>query len=112
MSHLVAIPDLLASAAADLAGVGSSVCAANVAAAGSTTALLAAAGDEVSAAIATLAFRPGAAVPGDQRSGGRLSRSIRAGVGWRRGCVWCRRAGRHFAATARRAGPAGRDQCA
>ncbi|WP_273590654.1 PE family protein [Mycobacterium marinum] len=54
MSHLVAIPDLLASAAADLAGVGSSVCAANVAAAGSTTALLAAAGDEVSAAIATL----------------------------------------------------------
>ncbi|WP_373195472.1 PE domain-containing protein [Mycobacterium marinum] len=54
MSHLVAIPDLLASAAADLAGVGSSVRAANVAAAGSTTALLAAAGDEVSAAIATL----------------------------------------------------------
>jgi len=44
----------VASAASDLAGIGSGLTAANAAAAPSTTAVVAAAGDEVSAAIASL----------------------------------------------------------
>lgn len=47
-------PALVADAAGDLAGIGSSVAAAHRAAAASTTAVVAAAGDEVSAALASL----------------------------------------------------------
>src|SRR6516225_4243636 len=54
MSYVIAVPDTVAAAAADLAGIGSSVSAAHVAAAAPTTAVIAAAGDEVSAAIASL----------------------------------------------------------
>ncbi len=54
MSYVVAIPDMLASAAADVAGIGSSVGAANTAAVGATTGVMAAADDEVSVAIAAL----------------------------------------------------------
>ncbi|WP_261901068.1 PE family protein, partial [Mycobacterium marinum] len=54
MSYVVAIPDMLASAAADVAGIGSSVGAANAAAVGATTGVMAAADDEVSVAIAAL----------------------------------------------------------
>ncbi|WP_414855596.1 PE family protein, partial [Mycobacterium gordonae] len=50
----MAAPELLAAAAADVAGIGSSLRAANSAAAVPTTAVLAAAGDEVSVAIASL----------------------------------------------------------
>ncbi|OQZ88072.1 PE family protein, partial [Mycobacterium alsense] len=53
MSVVVAAPEFLASAAADLQSVGSALSAAHVAAAGSTTEVLAAAADEVSAAVAT-----------------------------------------------------------
>ncbi|WP_140032032.1 PE family protein, partial [Mycobacterium tuberculosis] len=51
MSLMVA-PELVAAAAADLTGIGQAISAANAAAAGPTTQVLAAAGDEVSAAIA------------------------------------------------------------
>lgn len=54
MSLLMVAPELVTSAAADLQGIGSSVNAANAAAAISTTELTAAAADEVSAAAATL----------------------------------------------------------
>ncbi|MCV6985001.1 PE domain-containing protein [Mycobacterium shinjukuense] len=54
MSYLIAAPDLLMTAAADVAVIGSSVRAANLAALAPTSTLMAAAGDEVSAAIATL----------------------------------------------------------
>ena len=54
MSFLVAAPDTLAASAADLAAIGSSLSEANVAATASTTGLIAAGGDEVSAAIASL----------------------------------------------------------
>ncbi|WP_415823757.1 PE family protein, partial [Mycobacterium basiliense] len=54
MSYVMAAPETLAVAAADVAGIGSSVGAANVAAVGSTTGVVAAAGDEVSEAIAAL----------------------------------------------------------
>lgn len=54
VSLLVVAPELVTSAAADLQGIGSSVNAANAAAAISTTELTAAAADEVSAAAATL----------------------------------------------------------
>ncbi|WP_415823668.1 PE family protein, partial [Mycobacterium basiliense] len=54
MSFLVLSPESLAAAAADVAGIGSAIGAANAAAAGSTTAMLAAGADEVSAAIAAL----------------------------------------------------------
>lgn len=54
MSLLVVTPELVTSAAADLAGIGSTVNAANVAAAVRTTGLAAAGADEISAALAAL----------------------------------------------------------
>jgi hypothetical protein len=54
MSYLVAVPELVASAASDLEAIGSELSAAHAAAAAPTTAVVAAAGDEVSAAIASL----------------------------------------------------------
>ncbi len=54
MSYVIAAPEILAAAAADVAGIGSSLDAANAAATGRTTAVIAAAEDEVSAAIAAL----------------------------------------------------------
>jgi PE family len=53
MSYVVAVPEMLASAATDLECIGSALSAANAAAAAPTTAVVAAAGDEVSAAIAS-----------------------------------------------------------
>ncbi len=57
MSYLIAGPELLEAAAADVARIGSSVGAANATAATRTTEVLAAAGDEVSAAMASLFSR-------------------------------------------------------
>ena len=54
MSFVITTPEMVAAAATDLAGVGSTLGAANAAAAGPTTAVLAAAQDEVSAGIAAL----------------------------------------------------------
>src|SRR5882757_8635221 len=54
MSYLVAAPDMLAAAASDMASIGESLSAAHSAAAAPTTAVMAAAADEVSAAIASL----------------------------------------------------------
>ncbi|MCV7444657.1 PE-PPE domain-containing protein [Mycobacterium paraense] len=54
MSYVLATPELLTSAAEDLARIGSVVDAANAAAANSTTSLLAAGADEVSTGIASL----------------------------------------------------------
>lgn len=54
MSLVIATPQLLATAALDLASIGSQVSAANAAAAMPTTEVVAAAADEVSAAIAGL----------------------------------------------------------
>jgi PE family len=53
-SFVIASPDVLASASRDLTGIGSAIRAANAAAASPTTGIVAAAGDEVSAAIAAL----------------------------------------------------------
>jgi hypothetical protein len=54
MSYLSATPDMLATAATNVAGIGSSLNVANAAAAAPTTGLIAAGADEVSAAIASL----------------------------------------------------------
>ena len=54
MSYVIAAPEMLAAAAADVAGIGSSLSEANAAAATQTTGVLAAAEDEVSTAIAAL----------------------------------------------------------
>jgi hypothetical protein len=54
VSYVLATPELLSSAAEDLARIGSAVDAANAAAANSTTSLLAAGADEVSTGIASL----------------------------------------------------------
>ncbi len=54
MSFVIAVPDIMGAAAADLSSLGSTINGANAAAAVPTTALLPAAGDEVSAAIAAL----------------------------------------------------------
>ncbi|MCV7124419.1 PE family protein, partial [Mycobacterium lacus] len=54
MSFVIAAPDVLATAAENLAGIGSSLAVANAAAAVPTSGLVAAAGDEVSAAVTAL----------------------------------------------------------
>ncbi len=54
MSFVIATPDVVTAAATDLAGIGSTVSAANAAAAGRTTGILEAAADEVSAAVTAL----------------------------------------------------------
>ncbi|BCI92053.1 hypothetical protein NIIDMKKI_72590 [Mycobacterium kansasii] len=54
MTHLIAAPEMMVSAATSAVKIGSSISAAGAAAAGSTTNVLAAAADEVSAAIAKL----------------------------------------------------------
>jgi triacylglycerol lipase len=54
MSYLIAAPEMMTAAATDLATLGSDLSAAHTAAASRTTAVLAAAEDEVSTAIATL----------------------------------------------------------
>ena len=54
MSFVIAAPDMVRAAATDLANIGSTISEANAAAAAPTTGVLAAAGDEVSAAIAAL----------------------------------------------------------
>src|SRR6185437_1297222 len=54
MSMLHTVPQLIADAAGDLAGIGSTITEANAAASGATTGLLPAAADEVSGAIAAL----------------------------------------------------------
>ncbi len=54
MSYVIAEPNMLTAAAADVAGIGSDLSAAHTAATTRTTGLLAAAEDEVSAAIASL----------------------------------------------------------
>ena len=54
MSFVIATPETMAAAAADLAGIESALSAAHAAAATSTTQVLAAGADEVSAAIAGL----------------------------------------------------------
>jgi hypothetical protein len=54
MPYVIAAPDMLAAGAADVAGIGSSLSEANGAAAASTTRVIAAGSDEVSAAIASV----------------------------------------------------------
>jgi hypothetical protein len=54
MSFVIAVPEMVASAASDLAGIGSTIGEANAAAAAPTTGVLVAADDEESAAIAAL----------------------------------------------------------
>ena len=54
MSFVIAVPEVLGAAAADLVNLGSTLNTANAAAAAPTTGLLAAAEDEVSAAISAL----------------------------------------------------------
>ena len=54
MSFVIAQPELVATAATNLANIGSAITQANAAAAGQTTAVLSAGADEVSAAVAAL----------------------------------------------------------
>ncbi|WP_156763750.1 PE family protein, partial [Mycobacterium sp. 852002-50816_SCH5313054-b] len=60
MSFVIAAPEMVQSAAADLAGIGSTIAAATTAAAAPTTGVLAAAADEVSKAVAALLGAHGA----------------------------------------------------
>ncbi|WP_415823651.1 PE family protein, partial [Mycobacterium basiliense] len=54
MSFVVVTPELVAATATELAGIGSTISAANVAVAGRTTSMLAAGADEISTAIAAV----------------------------------------------------------
>ena len=73
MSYVIAATDMLAAAAADVAGIGSSLSEAHAAAAAPTTAVIAAAEDEVSAAIASLFSGHAQAVSGAECAGGGVS---------------------------------------
>ena len=64
MSLVIVAPEMLTAAATDLGSIGSTVSAANAAAAVPTTAVLTAAGDEVSAAVAALFSRYGSEFQG------------------------------------------------
>ena len=64
MSFVIATPEFVTAAATDLANIGSTLSAANAAAAAPTTGVLAAAEDEVSAAIAALFSGHGQALSG------------------------------------------------
>ncbi len=101
MSYVIAAPEALVAAATDLATLGSTIGAANAAAAGSTTALLTAGADEVSAAIAAYSectARPiRHSVRGRRRS---MSGSCRPWPQWGR---LCGRRGRQRLAAAERA---------
>ena len=57
MSFVIAAPEMMTAAASDVASIGSTLSAANAAAAAPTSGIVAAAGDEVSAAIAALFSR-------------------------------------------------------
>ncbi len=115
MSFVLAMPEVLGSAATDLAALGSVLGAADAAAAATTTGIVAAAQDEVSAAIAAC-FPPTAGPISGQCAGGGGSRPVRGGVEARvRGPTPARRppARRCWQPGAERAaGPAGRRQCA
>jgi PE family len=85
MSYLLTVPDEVVAAATDLAGIGSSISAANVSAAPLTTAIAAAGADDVSAGIAALF---GAHAQAYQQQGALLAafheqfvRSLTAGAG-------------------------------
>ena len=73
MSFVIAAPEILTTAATDLAGIGSAINAANGAAVASTTRVVAAAADEVSAQIAALFGAHAQNLSGAQRPSGRLS---------------------------------------
>jgi hypothetical protein len=57
MSYVIAAPEMMTAAAADLAGIGSALSEAHMAAAPSTVGLVPAAADEVSAGVAHLFSR-------------------------------------------------------
>ncbi|WP_306439437.1 PE family protein [Mycobacterium simiae] len=69
MSFLIAAPDTIGAVASDLAGIGSTLSAANAAAARQTT-VLAAAEDEVSAGHRGAVFRPRPGQSGPHRPSG------------------------------------------
>ena len=73
MSFVTASPEMMTAAATDLASLGSTLSAANTAAATRTTGVLAAAEDEVSAAISGLFSGHGQALSGTQCASGGIS---------------------------------------
>ena len=103
MSYVIAAPEMMTSAATDLATIGSDLSAAHTAAAAQTTGVLAAAEDEVSTAIAAL-FSPTVRAFRHWCAAGGVSCPVRAGVEVECGLV-CQRRGpggeharQHFAA--------------
>src|SRR5690348_3863886 len=85
MSFVIAVPEAVTNAAANLASLGSTISTANAAAAAPTTGMLAAAGDEVSEAIAALfsQYASGYQALGAQAAAfhAELVRTLNAGAG-------------------------------
>ena len=102
MSFVIAVPEFVASAATDLSNIGSGLSAANAAAVAPTTAVVAAAGDEVSAAIASL-FSGHAKEFQALGARGGVSCRVCAGVEWCGGRVFADRGGQRLAVRDRRA---------
>lgn len=84
MSYVIAAPEMLATAAADVDGIGSAIRAASASAAGPTTGLLAAAADEVSSAAAAL-FSEYARMSRGPKAGCGVPWRVHPGAGCRRG---------------------------
>lgn len=98
MSYLVAVPENLSSAATDLAGIATTLNAANASAAASTTGIAAAAADEVSAAIAALFSDHAQAFQAVSQEVAALQTAVRAGTGGDRANLRRRRGGHRFSA--------------
>jgi PE family len=87
MSYVSAAPDMLAASAEDVAGIGSSLSEAKAAATASTTRVIAAGSDEVSAAIASLFASHAKAFQAISAQGSGVSFPVRAGLAARR-ALW------------------------
>ena len=93
MSFVMAVPEVLGTAATDLTSLGSTLSAANAAAAAQTTGVLAAAEDEVSAAIAAVFSAHGQGFQALSAQAAAFHDAVCAGVD--RGCgILCQRGGR------------------
>jgi hypothetical protein len=99
MSFVVAVPEFVASAASDLASIGSGLTAAHAVAAGPTTGVVAAAGDKVSAAIASLFAGHGQACRSLSTQASAFSWRVCARLERREGRVFADRGGQRLAAT-------------
>ena len=112
MSYVIAVPEVMTSAATDFANICSTLTVANAAAAVPTTGILAAAEDEVSAAIAALFSGHGQAYQGLGAQASAFHAQFVHALSASTGAYNARRGRQRVAVAKRRAQSAQRGQCA